>query len=883
MVQEESSQCTEGMSYVGFLNGVASGARLVLGGDHRQLAPVINSEYARKAGYGISLHRRIANNIGDDPALFHTPLEHYRSHPGIMFVYSHLCYSGKLICRVDPKDRPCLRGFPAEPVRKRPADTPDSPDDPKYGGLNSDAATGGGKGDVHRVTLIHVDGEEVSTGDGGKANLKEAAVVCDLVARISEQCVAQRFSVLVTTPYATQRALFEYGAPCHPDNLKRKELRTKVISKKKAKKEVRTRSDGSTYTASEGTAHPTNQGQDEDDAGPKRRHTDSHALMFGAVTHEQGSTTRSPPLRERAPKELNLTIASIDQAQGLEADVVVTCTTRANHSGDMGFVNEPERWNVNISRARCHLIIVGNVTCFDCAKDAELPPMLLYLLRANCVKTVRFRPDVPGIDGIALTNVTRREVANLPRPLTDLQAFGEVRNQIVARAAEHARKRRRLDRDKAWEDRQGLVPPVGRAAFLERLAKLFHYLVTHPVWPSLENHLTSCARHHNYVGYLPQDKLDCDLKEISMEGYCQTGMFLDPGNNALSVFEYAAHRAVGMDTPTGGAEAAGIPNWWFLATTTPVVGRLCPTGSQRFRPFMVNQPAMECTRHHALPLPDKIPTMNAAAAKAAESPRGLDRMDTRLRSLLCAMRWWRRDYNTVPVPMVDASDVGDRVEARMGLLRSFRAAMNEIFATICARDGVDHKAAADLRVAMDACLTHCVDLLAWAPFYTEPCLDNPAGVWKELQRQRQPLRYVIPLIDEAIPVIRDSVLTDIRNGDECSICVLYRELLGSEVGLSEQGEFNATQHGGALCRGGAYMDEAPPEALRHGMERRPDYLDPWDTRLQQEPSDIRCNGATKPKTVCFGTEGCGTLHRPFGRVCGERVRLTAHGIVACVC
>ena len=73
-----------------------------------------------------------------------------------------------------------------------------------YGGLNSDSVSGGAKADVHRVTLIHVDGEEVSDRNGGKANLKEAEVVCNLVERISAQCVKQGFSVLVTTPYATQ-------------------------------------------------------------------------------------------------------------------------------------------------------------------------------------------------------------------------------------------------------------------------------------------------------------------------------------------------------------------------------------------------------------------------------------------------------------------------------------------------------------------------------------------------------------------------------------------------------------------------------------------------------------------------------------------------------
>ena len=77
-------------------------------------------------------------------------------------------------------------------MRKRPAQQQDNPHDPYYGGFNSDEATGGAARDVHRVTLIHVDGEDVSTGDGGKANLHEAEVVYELVERISAQCVKQR-------------------------------------------------------------------------------------------------------------------------------------------------------------------------------------------------------------------------------------------------------------------------------------------------------------------------------------------------------------------------------------------------------------------------------------------------------------------------------------------------------------------------------------------------------------------------------------------------------------------------------------------------------------------------------------------------------------------
>ena len=71
---------------------------------------------------------------------------------------------------------------------------------PGLWGFNSDEATGGDQDGVHRVMLLHIDGEEVSTTDGGKANLHEANAVGELLERIAPQCVEQRLSVLVTTP-----------------------------------------------------------------------------------------------------------------------------------------------------------------------------------------------------------------------------------------------------------------------------------------------------------------------------------------------------------------------------------------------------------------------------------------------------------------------------------------------------------------------------------------------------------------------------------------------------------------------------------------------------------------------------------------------------------
>ena len=67
VVQEESSQCTEGMSYVALLDGVASGARIVLAGDHRQLPPLSTARLPRRRGTGCRFIRGLRTTCQSTP------------------------------------------------------------------------------------------------------------------------------------------------------------------------------------------------------------------------------------------------------------------------------------------------------------------------------------------------------------------------------------------------------------------------------------------------------------------------------------------------------------------------------------------------------------------------------------------------------------------------------------------------------------------------------------------------------------------------------------------------------------------------------------------------------------------------------------------------
>ncbi len=88
-------------------------------------------------------------------------------------------------------------------------------------------------------------------------------------------------------------------------------------------------------------------------------------------------TAASPPAADQRPLQLpqqqqaSVRAATIDNFQGEEADVVVISLVRSSAAGAIGFLREPERINVLLSRARDAMIILGNATCLRNASHPE--------------------------------------------------------------------------------------------------------------------------------------------------------------------------------------------------------------------------------------------------------------------------------------------------------------------------------------------------------------------------------------------------------------------------------------------------------------------------------------------------------------------------------
>ncbi|KAI9755731.1 MAG: hypothetical protein M4579_004161 [Chaenotheca gracillima] len=64
-------------------------------------------------------------------------------------------------------------------------------------------------------------------------------------------------------------------------------------------------------------------------------------------------------------------LATIDNYQGEESDIVIVSMTRSNKSRDIGFMGSPERLNVLLSRARDAFIMIGNAAHFINARKGK--------------------------------------------------------------------------------------------------------------------------------------------------------------------------------------------------------------------------------------------------------------------------------------------------------------------------------------------------------------------------------------------------------------------------------------------------------------------------------------------------------------------------------
>ncbi|KAJ6619746.1 P-loop containing nucleoside triphosphate hydrolase protein [Mycena sp. CBHHK59/15] len=101
---------------------------------------------------------------------------------------------------------------------------------------------------------------------------------------------------------------------------------------------------------------------------------DAHELIRAGMQPQGSAKARSGPIR----------IATIDNYQGEESDIVIISLTRSNSNHDIGFMFSPERLNVLLSRARDALVMIGNAATFQGARKGNaLWTQLFDMFRTN--------------------------------------------------------------------------------------------------------------------------------------------------------------------------------------------------------------------------------------------------------------------------------------------------------------------------------------------------------------------------------------------------------------------------------------------------------------------------------------------------------------------
>lgn len=99
----------------------------------------------------------------------------------------------------------------------------------------------------------------------------------------------------------------------------------------------------------------------------------SESLLAVGVNTEERSGNKENEVGVSIPRSNtgSIRVATVDNFQGEEADMVIISLVRSNRKGQIGFLSDAKRVNVLLSRARNSMFVIGNMETFRSSKAGE--------------------------------------------------------------------------------------------------------------------------------------------------------------------------------------------------------------------------------------------------------------------------------------------------------------------------------------------------------------------------------------------------------------------------------------------------------------------------------------------------------------------------------